>query len=196
MEKAAVAAMFDEIASLLELKGENPFKSRAYQNASRVVGTMDGDLETLVGTNQLAKTPGLGPTMVQHINELVTTGRLLFYDELKAEIPEGLRAMLRIPGLGPKKIKAIHDALNITTIPDLEQACKDNKVAKLPGFGTKTQDNILRGIGFLTQYQGQTLYPVAAAEAERIVEVLKTLPGIKRISIAGSLRRRKRRRGY
>ncbi len=191
MDKAAVAAMFDEIASLLEIKGENPFKSRAYQNAARIVGAMDGDLETLVRTNQLAKTPGLGPTMVQNINELVTTGRLIFYEDLKVQIPEGLRAMLRIPGLGPKKIKAIYEALGISTIADLEQACKDNKIAKLPGFGTKTQDNILRGISFLTQYQGQTLYPVAEAEAERIVDVLKTLPGIKRISIAGSLRRRK-----
>jgi DNA polymerase (family 10) len=191
VEKAAVASILDEIASLLELKGENPFRARAYQNAARVVGTLDGDLDTLVQTNKLAGTPGLGPGLVQNITELVTTGHMTLYDQLQAEIPSGLRAMLRIPGLGPKRIKQIHDALGIATITDLEQACQANKIAVLPGFGKKTQDNILRGIQFLTQYQDYYLYPVAYAEAEQIVERLKQQPGILRISIAGSLRRRK-----
>ncbi len=191
MEKAAVASIFDEYASLLELKGENPFKSRAYQNAARVVGGLDGDLDELVRANRLTGTPGLGPSLVRDITELVTTGRLQAYEDLKAQIPAGLRAMLRIPGLGPKRIKQIHDALGVTTINDLELACQANKVASLPGFGKKTQDNILRGIQFLSQHQDHYLYPVAAAEAEQIVEALKKLPGIQRISIAGSLRRRK-----
>ncbi|HEX6777632.1 MAG TPA: DNA polymerase/3'-5' exonuclease PolX, partial [Ktedonobacterales bacterium] len=191
MEKAAVASILDEIASLLELKGENPFRARAYQNASRVVSSLDGDLDTLVRTGKLAGTPGLGPGLTQNITELVTTGHMLLYDQLQAEIPPGLKAMLRIPGLGPKRIKQIHDALGIATIPDLEQACQANKIAVLPGFGKKTQDNILRGIQFLTQHQDFYLYPVAYAEAEQIVERLRPLPGIVRISIAGSLRRRK-----
>jgi DNA polymerase (family 10) len=191
VEKAAVASMLDEIASLLELKGENPFRARAYQNASRVISSLDGDLDTLVRTGKLAGTPGLGPGLTQNITELVTTGHMLLYDQLQAEIPPGLKAMLRIPGLGPKRIKQIHDALGIATITDLEQACQANKIAVLPGFGKKTQDNILRGIQFLAQHQDYYLYPVAYAEAEQIVERLRPLPGIVRISIAGSLRRRK-----
>lgn len=191
MEKAAVASILDEIASLLELKGENPFRARAYQNASRVISSLDGDLDTLVRAGKLVGTPGLGPGLIQNITELVSTGHMLLYDQLQAEIPPGLKAMLRIPGLGPKRIKQIHDALGIATITDLEQACQANKIAVLPGFGKKTQDNILRGIQFLAQHQDYYLYPVAYAEAEQIVERLRPLPGIVRISIAGSLRRRK-----
>ncbi len=191
MEKAAVASILDEIASLLLLKGENPFRARAYENASRAISTLEGDLDTLVRNGKLAGTPGLGPGLIQNITELVTTGHMLLYDQLQAEIPPGLKAMLRIPGLGPKRIKQIHDALGIATITDLEQACQANKIATLPGFGKKTQDNILRGIQFLAQHQDYYLYPVAYAEAEQIVERLRPLPGIVRISIAGSLRRRK-----
>ncbi len=161
MEKAAVASILEEIASLLELKGENPFKSRAYQNAARVVGALDGDLEERVRANKLGGTPGLGPGLIRDITELVTTGRMKLYDDLRAEIPAGLRAMLRIPGLGPKRIKQIHDALGVVSITDLEQACQANKVAGLPGFGKKTQDNILRVIQFLSQHQDHYLYPVA-----------------------------------
>jgi len=191
LEKAAVASIFEEYASLLELKGENPFKSRAFQNAARVVGALDGDLDTLVRDNKLKGTPGLGETLLHDITELVTTGHLKAYDELKAEIPAGLQAMLHIPGLGPKRIKQIHDTLGIATITDLEAACQANKIAVLPGFGKKSQDNIVRGIQFLSQYQDHYLFPVAEAEAERIVAALKQLPGILRISIGGSLRRRK-----
>jgi DNA polymerase (family 10) len=191
VEKAAVASILDEIASLLQLKGENPFRARAYENAARAINALDGDLDTLVRNGKLAGTPGLGPGLIQNITELVTTGHMLLYDQLQAEIPAGLKAMLRIPGLGPKRIKQIHDALGIATITDLEQACQANKIAVLPGFGKKTQDNILRGIQFLTQHQDYYLYPVAYAEAEQIVERLRPLPGIVRISIAGSLRRRK-----
>ncbi len=191
MEKAAVAAVLDEMASLLELKGDNPFKSRAFQNAARVVGALDGDLDDLVRANKLVGTPGLGTSLVRDITELVTTGHLKAYEDLKAQIPVGLQQMLRIPGLGPKRIKQIYDALGIATIPDLEQACQANKIATLPGLGKKSQDNILRGIQFLSQHQGHYLYPVAETEAERVVKALKQLPGILRISIAGSLRRRK-----
>jgi DNA polymerase (family 10) len=191
VEKAAVASILEEIASLLELKGENPFKSRAYQNAARVVGALDGDLEERVRANKLGGTPGLGPGLIRDITELVTTGRMKLYDDLRAEIPAGLRAMLRIPGLGPKRIKQIHDALGVVSITDLEQACQANKVAGLPGFGKKTQDNILRGIQFLSQHQDHYLYPVAESEAEQIVALLKQQPGILRISIGGSLRRHK-----
>ncbi len=191
MEKTAVASILEEIASLLELKGENPFKSRAYQNAARVVSGLDGDLDELVRANRLKGTPGLGEGLTRDITELVTTGRMKLYDDLRAEIPAGLRAMLRIPGLGPKRIKQIHDALGVVSITDLEQACQANKVAGLPGFGKKTQDNILRGIQFLSQHQDHYLYPVAETEAEQIVALLKQQPGILRISIGGSLRRHK-----
>src|SRR5215471_3363155 len=146
MNKDQVAEVLVNIATLLELKGENPFKSRAYTNAARALEGVAEPLDKLVAENRLADIKGIGESIQKKIVELVNTGKLAYYDELKAETPPGLVAMLDIPGLGPKKIKAIHDELGIETVEALEAASKDGKIANLKGFGAKTAQNILDGI--------------------------------------------------
>src|SRR5437016_6580039 len=146
MDKEQVATVLVNIATLLELKGENPFKSRAYLNAARALEGMSESLDKVIAEERLAEVKGIGESIQKKICELVTTGKLTYYEELKAATPPGLVAMLDIPGLGPKKIKAMHDELGIETVEQLEQACKDNKVARLKGFGEKTQANICEGI--------------------------------------------------
>src|SRR5579884_2339153 len=192
MDKNEVANVLDTVGSLLELKeGSNPFEVRAYQNAARAVSALDGDIEQLTREGKLKGVPGLGSTIIKRIEELVTTGHMALYDELVANTPPIKLEMLRIQGVGPKKINAIYNALHINSIEELEQACKENKIAPLPGFGKKTQDKILQGIAFLSQHADRFLYPVAEQEAERIREVLAKMPEIVRLQVAGSLRRRR-----
>ncbi len=192
MDKNQLASLLDEVATLLELKeGSNPFEVRAYQNAARSVSALDGDIEQLVREGKLKGVPGLGSTIIKRIEEVIDTGHMALYDELVATTPAIKLEMLRIQGVGPKKVNAIYDQLHVTSIAELEQACKEGKVAKLPGFGKKTQDNILQGIAFLAQHADRFLYPVAEEEAGRIEAVLATLPEIVRLQVGGSLRRRR-----
>ncbi len=192
MDKNQVANLLDEIASLLELKeGSNPFEVRAYQNAARAVNGLDGDIEQLTRQGKLKGVPGLGSTTIKRIEEAVETGHIALYDELVETTPPVKLEMMRIPGVGPKKINAIYNQLHVKSIPDLVQACEENKVAALPGFGKKTQDKIVQGIAFLAQHAGRFLYPVAEEEASHMYTVLKELPEIVRLQVAGSLRRRR-----
>src|SRR5437899_7764365 len=146
MDKDQVAAVLVNIATLLELKDENPFKTRAYTNAARALEGLSEPLDKIIADEKLGEIKGIGESMQKKIRELVTTGKLAYYEELKAATPPGLVAMLDIPGLGPKKIKAMHDELGIETVEQLEAACKENKVAVLRGFGAKTHTNICEGI--------------------------------------------------
>ncbi len=192
MDKNQVASLLDEIASLLELKeGSNPFEVRAYQNAARAVNALDGDIEQLTRQGKLKGVPGLGSTIIKRIEEVVETGHIALYDELVDTTPPIKLEMLRIQGVGPKKINAIYNQLHVNSIADLVQACEENKVAALPGFGKKTQDKILQGIAFLEQHAGRFLYPLAEEEATRIQTVLAAIPEIVRHQVAGSLRRRR-----
>jgi DNA polymerase (family 10) len=192
MDKNQIANLLDEIASLLELKeGSNPFEVRAYQNASRAVNGLDGDIEQLTREGKLKGVPGLGSTSIKRIEEAVETGHIALYDELVETTPPVKLEMMRIPGVGPKKINAIYNQLHVNSIPDLVQACEENEVAALPGFGKKTQDKIVQGIAFLAQHAGRFLYPVAEEEASHIYAVLKELPEIVRLQVGGSLRRRR-----
>ncbi len=192
MDKNQLASLLDEVATLLELKeGSNPFEVRAYQNAARSVSALDGDIEQLIREGKLKGVPGLGSTIIKRIEEVIDTGHMALYDELVATTPAIKLEMLRIQGVGPKKVNAIYDQLHVTSIAELEEACKEGKVAKLPGFGKKTQDNILQGIAFLAQHADRFLYPVAEEEAARIEAVLATLPEIVRLQVGGSLRRRR-----
>src|SRR6266513_155068 len=192
MDKNQIANILEEVAGLLELKeGSNPFEGRAYQNAARAVSALDGDIEQLTREGKLKGIPGLGSTIVKRIEELVNTGHMAFYEELQATTPPIKLEMMRIPGVGPKKINAIYNELHVNSIAELEQAIREDKVAHLPGFGKKTQDNILQGIAFLTQHAGRFLYPVAEEEAERIRAALASLPEIVRLEVGGSLRRRR-----
>jgi DNA polymerase (family 10) len=192
MDKNQLANLLDETATLLELKeGSNPFEVRAYQNAARSVSALDGDIDQLVREGKLKGVPGLGSTILKRIEEVIDTGHMALYDELVATTPPIKLEMLRIQGVGPKKVNAIYDQLHVNSIAELEQACKEDKVAKLPGFGKKTQDKILQGIAFLAQHADRFLYPIAEEEAARIEAVLKSLPEIVRLQVAGSLRRRR-----
>src|SRR6266581_2958428 len=192
MDKNQVASLLDEIASLLELKeGSNPFEVRAYQNAARAVNALDGEIEQLTRQGKLKGVPGLGSTIIKRIEEVVETGHIALYDELVETTPPIKLEMLRIQGVGPKKINAIYNQLHVNSIADLVQACEENKVAALPGFGKKTQDKILQGIAFLEQHAGRFLYPLAEEEATRIQTVLVAIPEIVRHQVAGSLRRRR-----
>lgn len=192
MDKNQVANLLDEIATLLELKeGSSPFEVRAYQNAARSVNALDGDIEQMVREGKLKGVPGLGPTIIKRIEEAVETGHIAFYDELASTTPPVKLEMVRIQGMGPKKINAIYSQLHVTSMADLVKALEENKVAALPGFGKKTQDKILQGLAFLQQHAGRFLYPVAEKEAERIQSVLAAMPEIVRLQVGGSLRRRR-----
>ena len=191
MNKKEVAAILEEIATLLDLKGENPFKSRAYSAGARAVESLDEDLHAVIAENRLRDIKGIGEGLAQKISELMHTGHLAYYEELKKEIPESLRDMLRISGLGPKKIKVLHEQLGISTIGELEYACNENRLIDLPGFGEKSQEKVLQGISFLRKYQNQFLYSTALEVAQSILDNLSGLKQVIRISLAGSIRRRK-----
>jgi len=189
MTKDQIAEVLTNIATLLELKGENPFKSRAYVNAARSLEASTEPLEQIFAPDATTRLKGIGDKIHDKIVELLQTGRLAYYEELKGSVPAGLVAMLDIPGLGPKKIKALHDKLGVESVELLEQACVAGKVAELDGFGEKTQAKILEGIHFRRQYASRHLLSDALAAAEPILENLRAHPDAVRCSTAGSLRR-------
>ncbi len=191
VEKQQVAALLDEVAQLLELDGANPFEVRAYQNGSRAIAGLEGDIGDIVASGRLVGVPGLGKTLVARISELVTTGHMRIHDELMERIPPGLRQMLRIPGLGAKRIRQISQALQVTTLDELRQAAEDGRIAKLPGFGLKSQDNILKGLVFVTEHENRFRLDIAEKFAEEIADTLRALPETVRLHVAGSIRRRK-----
>jgi DNA polymerase (family 10) len=189
MDQDRVAAILLEIGVLLELKGENPFKTRAYANAARTIETLTEPLDQLVTDGRLGEIRGIGEALQKKITELVTTGRLAYYEELKASFPAGLLTLLQVPGLGPKKVKALHEALGIDNLDALEAAGRDGKVAALPGFGEKTQAKILAGIELRRAYASRHRLDEAWAVADPIFDALRAHPDVIRCSPAGSLRR-------
>ncbi len=189
MDKDRVAGVLAEMGVLLELKGENPFKTRAYAAAARTVENLTEPLETLIAENRLGEVKGIGEALRKKITELVATGRLVYYEELKASIPPGLLQMMQIPGLGPKKVKALHDQLGVETVEALETACTNGQVAALEGFGEKTQAKILEGIRFQRAHSSRHLWVLAWEAAEPILSRLRDHPDVIRCAPAGSLRR-------
>ena len=191
MDKSQITDILEEIALLLELKGENPFKARAYTNGARVLDNYDGDVAQLVAENRLGELDGIGEALQQKIGELVKTGRLKYYEDLRASVPEGLLAMKEIPSLGAKKIKVLHEKLGIASVAELEAACLAHKVRDLAGFGTKTEEKLLAGIAQARDYSKHVLYADAWAQAEEIREALREHEDVLQLSVAGSLRRGK-----
>ncbi len=190
MTKNEIADVLDEIGLLLELKGENPFKIRAYQAGARALEALEAaELERLIAAGELGTIKGFGEALVQKITELHTTGRLEFHAKLKASIAPGLVEMLGIPGLGPKKIRALHDKLGIADIAGLTAACTDGRVAQLDGFGEKSQEKILAGIRHREAYGKRHLWWDAQEVAAPILAGLRALPAVERAEAAGSLRR-------
>jgi len=191
MTKDEVGAVLEAITQLLELKGENPFKIRAYQNAVRAIETYTGNLEADVREERLTEIPGIGAAIAEKIATLVQTGHLPYYEELKAEFPSGIFEMFELMGLGPKKIRALYDKLGIDSLDALEAACKDGRVAGLSGFGEKTAHNILQSIEQRKSVAGSFLLGAVADAAEEIYDDLRSHPDVSQAAIGGSYRRRK-----
>lgn len=189
MDKDKVAEILVEIGTLLELKGENPFKTRAYSNGARVIQGLNEPLETLIAEKRLGEIKGIGEALEQKISELVQTGKLRYYEELKSSLPQGLVEMLQISGLGPKKIQALNKKLGVDSIAALAAACKSGKVADLDGFGEKTQANLLEGIERRRLYATRHLISSALRASEPMLARLREHPAVIRCSAAGSLRR-------
>ena len=189
MTKGEIAEVFEEIGALLELKGENPFRVRAYYNAARMIDGLQEDLGKLVEENRLTEIKGIGKDLAAKITEMVTTNRLKFYDELKTSMPPGLLEMLKIPGFGPKRAKLLHDKLKIDSVEKLEAACQAGQIAALAGFGEKSQQKILEGIALVRQFSGRHHYHKALVTAQPVIEALRQHDGVIRCSMAGSLRR-------
>ena len=189
MDKHQIAQALEEIGTLLELKGDNPFKIRAYYNGARVLDGLSEDLSKLVQEERLQELPGIGVDLSEKITELFKTGHLKYLDKLKKEFPPGLPDILKIPGLGPKKVKALYEKLGIHSVGELEYACKENRLLDLDGFGAKTQTNILKGIEYSKKNQGSYLYDVAFEAAKQIHSFLRKFPGILESEVAGSVRR-------
>jgi DNA polymerase (family 10) len=189
MGKKEIAEIFEEIGALLELKGDNPFRVRAYYNAARMVDGLQEDLSTLIKEERLTDIKGIGKDLAGKITELYTTNRLQFYEELKSSMPQGLLEMLKIPGFGPKRVKVVYDKLKVDSVEKLEAACKAGKVAALDGFGEKSQQKILEGIKLVRQFGSRHHYDRAYAAAQPIIDALRSHDGVNRCSIAGSLRR-------
>jgi len=189
MDKQKVAEVLLEIGTFLELKGENPFKTRAYQNAARAVENLSEPIAVIVEEGRLSEIKGFGEALREKVAELVSTGRMKYYEDLKASIPPGLIDMLEIPGLGPKRIVLMRKKLGIESVEALEQACKDGKIAELDGFGEKSQAKILEGIERSRLYASKHFLSKALLAADPILDNLRAHPDVIRCSIAGSLRR-------
>lgn len=190
MDKRAVAAILDEIGLLLELKGENPFKCRAYYTAARAVEALQEDLPALIASGRVLQVPGIGQALAEKLAELVGTGRLRYHDELKREIPPSLLEWTGIPGLTPKKIMAVWTHLGVATLGELEYACLENRLVGLPGFGKKTQDKIQQGLLQYKKRRGFHLYARVLDEASRLLPVLNQADGVARVELVGAVRRR------
>jgi DNA polymerase (family 10) len=191
MDKEQVAGILAEIGTLLELQGENPFRCQAYHKASRAIQQIAGSVTDLIAAGKLNEIEGIGQTLRDKITLLVTTGKLPFYDDLREKTPPGLVHMLRLPSIGPKKVKALYDQLGIDSMEKLKAACDNGQVAALKGFGTKTQQKILEGIAFLGNAGQRVRLDQAFALAESVLASLRESPHIIRMEICGSLRRRK-----
>ena len=189
MDRAAVADALEEIGLLLELLGENPFKTRAYANAARIVRALDESLDALIVSKRLAGIKGIGPALVDKITTLATTGSLPYLAGLRAQVPPGLLSWLGIPSLGPKKVRAIHVTLGISTLEELEAAAREGRLRDLEGFGAASEKKILEGIARLRSHAGRFLRPVVLEEARRLQARLREVAGVECVEVAGSVRR-------
>ena len=191
MDPRTAAAALTRVAELLELRGDNPFKTRAYHNAARALSGLDlDDLGPALRDGALEQVPGLGPGTLAVVRDLVTTGESRLLADLEAEVPRGLTELLRVPGLGTAKIRQVHEALGVDSLAALEAAAADGRLAALKGFGPKTAEKVAKGAAFVRASGDRKLFPRAAAEAARLLADVRAQPGVVRAAVAGSLRRR------
>lgn len=189
LDAHGIAEVLDEIAQLLELSGENPFKIRAYHAGARLLETLTDDLDALIASGGLAEKPGIGEALADKIAKLRKDGRLEFLDKLRASLPPGLPAILAIPGMGPKKTRRLWQELGVTDLPGLQAACEQGKVAELKGFGEKTQSAILAGIRNREAYGKRHLWASVEGVVTTLLAGLRRLPQVARAEAAGSFRR-------
>ena len=193
VDASKVASIFRGMADLLSIKGENPFRIRAYEKAADTLERLPGDLEELYKQGKLKDVPGLGKGMLEKISAILNTGKLAAYEDLKREIPESMRELLSIPEVGPKTVKLLYEKMRVRNIEDLEKVVKSGKLRNLPGMGAKTEENILRGIKLYQTSRARILLGRALPLVKEVITELedKASPWIDRISPAGSLRRGK-----
>jgi DNA polymerase (family 10) len=191
MTKVQVAEALQEIATLLELKDENPFKIRAYANAARSIETFGGNIPDLQDAEALAKIPGIGKSIAEKIKELAGTGSIKYLEELRAEFPAAIVELFSIPGLGAKKIKALYEQLHISSIEQLREACESGRVAKLPGFGETTQEKLCQAIERRAKHVGSFQFGQIANDAEILKSDLAAHSDTLQVDVAGSYRRRR-----
>jgi len=185
-----IAAAFEQVADLLELQDANPFRVRAYRNAARVVGELKLDLAAhIVAGRPLPKLPGIGADLSAKIQEFAKTGRLALLDRLRKEVPSGVADLLQLPGLGPKRVRALYEELHVHTLPQLLRAARDGRIRTLPGFGSKTEAHIADAIGKQLGQVKRFKLAIAAQYADALLSFLKQGPGVVQAQAAGSLRR-------
>jgi len=190
MKNSKVATVFQDIADLLEIKGENVFKMRAYQKAARAIDHYSRELKIMIEEGEdLRNIPGVGEAIAKKTVELITTGRLDYYENLKAELPQGITNLLAIPGIGPKTAKKLSSELGISSVDGLELAINEGQVASLFGLGEKTADSILHQIRALRRKDQRIPIGEALPVVEGIVTALSPIRGVRNLTPAGSLRR-------
>ncbi len=190
MRNGEIARVFDEMADILEFQGANPFRVRAYRNGARTIGDLSEQAQAIMESGrQLTEIPGIGKDLGQKIKTLVDTGELPQHLELQEQVPASVIALLRVPGLGPKKAAVLHKELGINSLDMLRVACEEHQVRELKGFGAKTEETILDGIAIAAEADTRTLWATADHAAQAIAEHLRTGPGVDQLEIAGSYRR-------
>lgn len=189
LDKKQVAQVLGELGDILEIAAVNPFRVRAFGNGARALDSWQGDLEALVEAGDVTSIRGIGKGLASIIEDLVADGESSEAKEIRSLVPESLLEWLQIPGLGPKKVRAIHENLGILTIAELETACGEKKVRELAGFGERTEHVIIKGIKNLRRFSGRSLVSSARSVAKRFLQALEGAPGVDRVQIAGSLRR-------
>ena len=190
VHNADITAIFGEIADRLEIEGANPFRIRAYRNAARILGDLAQDARQLVERGEdLTRLPGIGSDLAAKINEIVGTGRCSLLERLRRELPPAITELLKIPGLGPKRVRALYHDLDVQTVEQLQRAARDGRIRALPGFGEKTEQNILQALEAHVSQSRRFKLATAAQYAEALRAFLQGVPGVQQVSVAGSFRR-------
>ncbi|HET7831515.1 MAG TPA: DNA polymerase/3'-5' exonuclease PolX [Gallionella sp.] len=190
VHNADIAAIFEEIADLLEIQGANPFRIRAYRNAARTVGDLPQEARALAAQGEdLTRLPGIGADLAAKIGEIVSTGHCGLLDRLRKELPPAITELLKIPGLGPKRVKALYHDLDVQTLEQLHRAAQDGRIRALHGFGAKTEENILQSLAAHSGQAHRLKLATAAQYAEALCTFLRAVPGVDQVTVAGSFRR-------
>jgi DNA polymerase (family 10) len=189
MKNTAISELFSEMADIMEILGEDRFRINSYRKVARVIGDMPTDIEEMLATGKLAETPGVGKSSLAKIEEFIKTGQITAHQELLTKIPQKLLQLLKIPGMGPKGVKAIYENLKIKSIADLKAAIETGKLAELAGFGDKKAAIIAKGIEFLAKSTGRIRLDQAFNAATIVMDFLEGLASVKKIAYAGSVRR-------